>query len=130
MLRNRVVRAEVGAASLPRSKTRVAGGAAALAATGALACGACCGLPFALPAAVLAVSGGVLAWFAGLTPWITGLAFVAVTGAWLWVGLLTLRTRRRTATSTLITLAAASALLAIALAWPRVEPVIISVLRG
>lgn len=115
---------------MSRPKTRVAGGAAALAATGALACGVCCVLPFALPAAVLAMSGGVLAWFAGLTPWITGLALVAVTGAWLWVGLLTLRTRRRPATSTLITMAAASALLAAALTWPRIEPVIIGVLKG
>lgn len=121
---------EVKAASLPRPKTRVAGGAAALAAIGALACGVCCVLPFALPAAVLDASGGVLAWFAGLTPWITR-AGPRRGHRRLSLGRPpTLRTRRRPATSTLITIAAASALLAVALAWPRIEPAIIGVLGG
>jgi hypothetical protein len=40
------------------STDRVVGASAALAATGALACGICCVLPFALPATVLAVGAG------------------------------------------------------------------------
>jgi hypothetical protein len=45
--------------------TKIAGAAAA---TGALACGVCCVLPFALPAAILALSGGFFAWFGSLKP--------------------------------------------------------------
>jgi len=111
-------------------KAKVARGAAALAATGAVACGVCCVLPFALPAAMLAVTGGFLAWFAGLMPWITGLAALAVVGAWIWVGLQTMRTRRRPARSTLVIMAASSMLLATALAWPRLEGAIIAMLRN
>lgn len=40
--------------------------AAGVAAAGALVCAACCVLPFALPAAVLAVAGGALAWLASV----------------------------------------------------------------
>jgi hypothetical protein len=39
------------------SQTKLAASAAVVAATGVLACGVCCVLPFALPAAVLAASG-------------------------------------------------------------------------
>lgn len=110
--------------------TKVAGGAAALAAAGALACGVCCVLPFALPAAVLAVGGGALAWFAGMAPWVTGGAVIAVLGAWLWVGRQSLRTRCRPARATLATLLAASAMLVLALAWPVLEKALAAALRG
>jgi hypothetical protein len=46
-----------------RSKTPAP---AAIAAISALACGVCCVLPLALPATALAVTGGVLGWFASL----------------------------------------------------------------
>ena len=51
-----------GAASA--STDRFVGTSAALASAGALVCGVCCVLPFALPAAALAVGGGVVSWFA------------------------------------------------------------------
>lgn len=112
------------------SKSRIAGGAAAAVGLGALACGVCCVLPFALPAAVLAVSGGVLAWLAGAHTWLTALAAAAVAAAWIWTGADTLRTRRRPAGSTLATLAGATLLLALAVAWPRVEPAVLGWFRG
>jgi len=45
------------------SKSKL-GPAVAIVSTTSLACGVCCVLPFALPAAVLTLGGGVLAWFA------------------------------------------------------------------
>jgi hypothetical protein len=108
---------------------RVVGATAAIAATGALACGVCCVLPFALPAAMLAMSGGVLAWFAGIMPWAIGIALVAVAGGWTWVGAQTVRTRRRPALATLLTMAAATAMLAASLAWPHFEGAVAGLLR-
>src|SRR5262249_46198017 len=64
------------------SADRVVGASAALAATGALACGICCVLPFALPAAALAATGGAVSWFAKATPWALGIALPAVLGGW------------------------------------------------
>jgi len=39
-------------------------------------------LPFTLPAAILAISGGFLAWFGSLLPWIRAMAVGAVFGGW------------------------------------------------
>lgn len=116
--------------SLPQRRSRVVGGAAAVVALGALACGVCCVLPFALPAAILAMSGGVLAWFAGAHGWMTPLAAAAVAGAWLWIGVQTFRARRRPARSTLVTLSVATAILALAVAWPRIEPIVVAWLKA
>ena len=102
--------------------TRAAGLTAVTLATGALACGACCVLPFALPAAMLAGAGGLLAWFAGARGSVTGLAILAVIGAWGWIAWQTARARRRAAASTLYVMAAATALTAIAMLWPLIEP--------
>jgi hypothetical protein len=126
LLRARAVTAE---AATPEAGTKIAGAAATIAATGALACGVCCVLPFALPAAILALSGGVFAWFGRLTPWVTAIAFVAVAAGWLWVGRQTFRTRRRPARSTLLTMTAATVLLAAALAWPHFEGSILALVR-
>jgi hypothetical protein len=102
--------------------TKAAGLAAMTLATGAVACGACCVLPFALPAAVLATTGGILAWFANMHVWITGLAILAVLGAWGWIAWQTHRTRRRQAASTIYVMMAATGLLAVAMLWPVIEP--------
>jgi hypothetical protein len=101
--------------------TKAAGLTAVTLATGAVACGACCVLPFALPAAVLAGTGGVLAWFANMHVWITGLAVLAVIGAWGWIAWQTRRTRCRPAASTLYAMVAATALMAVAALWPFIE---------
>lgn len=64
-------------------------GAASTAATtvavGAVACGVCCVLPFALPAVVLASSGGALAMFAQAFWGALYLAAAMVGTAWLWL---------------------------------------------
>jgi hypothetical protein len=100
---------------------KAAGLTAVTLATGAVACGACCVLPFALPAAVLAGAGGVLAWFANMHVWITGLAILAVIGAWGWIAWQTRRTRCWPAASTLYGMVAATALTALAMLWPLIE---------
>jgi hypothetical protein len=87
-------------------------------ATGAVACGACCVLPFALPAAALASAGSVLAWLAGAYAWITGVALLAVLGAWAWIAWDTARSQRRPAASTLYVMTAATILTAVAALWP------------
>lgn len=114
----------------PKAKGRGIGAVAAVAATGAVACGACCVLPFALPAAVLAMTGGVLAWFGSLHAWITLVAAVAVITGWLWVGAQVRTTRRQPARSTLVVMAVATALLAVAVAWPKIEPFLVTMVRG
>jgi hypothetical protein len=96
--------------------------AAVVSAAGAVACGVCCVLPLALPAVVLAGAGGILAWFAGAFPWMTGVAVVAVAAAWGWVWWESARSRARPATSTLYLMALATVLLAVALLWPLIEP--------
>jgi hypothetical protein len=86
-------------------------------------------LPFALPAVVLASSGGVLAVFAQAFWGALYLATVMVAGAWLWVLADTRRTGTRPARSTLTTMAVATAALGGAALWPTIEPNLIAVLK-
>jgi hypothetical protein len=109
--------------------SRAVGVGAAVIATGALACGVCCVLPFALPAAALAISGGVLAWFGGSYPLATMIGALAVLGGWGWVGLQTMRARRRPARSTVVVMTLATLILVLALAWPGLEGWIAGLLR-
>jgi hypothetical protein len=106
---------------------KAAGLTAVTIATGAVACGACCVLPFALPAAALAGTGSILALLANAHAWVTGLAILAVIGAWSWIAWQTVRTRRSPAASTLYVMAA-TALLAVAVLWPVIEPHVVRVL--
>jgi hypothetical protein len=103
---------------------------AATLATGAVACGACCVLPFALPAAALASTGSVLAWLAGAHAWITGLALVAVLGAWAWIAWDAARSQRRPARSTLYVMTAATILTTVAVLWPLIERQIVRALMS
>jgi hypothetical protein len=105
-----------------RTGVKAAGLTAATLATGAVACAACCVLPFALPAAALAGTGSILAWLVGAHAWVTGLAILPVIGAWAWIVWQTVQTRRRPAASTLYVMAAATALVAMAVLWPLIEP--------
>lgn len=116
-------------AATPEPGVRFARAAAAITATGAVACGVCCVLPFALPAAILAVSGGFLAWFGRLMPWMTTVASAAVAVGWLWVIVQTLRARRRPALSTMLTMSVATLMLLAALAWPHVERLLFALLQ-
>jgi hypothetical protein len=101
--------------------TKAAGLTALTLATGAVACGACCVLPFALPAAALAGAGSILALGAGAHAWVTGLAILAVVGAWGWIAAQTVRTRSKPAPSTLYVMGAATALTGVAVLWPLIE---------
>jgi hypothetical protein len=109
--------------------TKVAAVTAGTLATAAVACGACCVLPFALPAAVLAGTGGVLTWFASVHVWVTWLAIPVVVGAWGWIVWQIVRTRRRPAASTLYVMVAATLLMAVAVLWPLIEPQLVRALR-
>ena|SRR5438477_7490909 len=104
------------------------GPAVAIVSTTALACGVCCVLPFALPAAILAVGGGVLAWFASAYRLMTYLSVAAVAGGWIWVAIQSARTRKMPARTTLTTMIGATVILLLALLWPKAEGVIVSML--
>jgi hypothetical protein len=117
-------------ASEKQPGTKAARLTAVVLATGAVGCGACCVLPFALPAVVLASTGGILAWFADMHVWITGLAIVAVIGAWGWIAWQTRRTRCKPAASTVNEMTAATALAAIAVLWPLIEGQLVSLLMA
>jgi 4-amino-4-deoxy-L-arabinose transferase-like glycosyltransferase len=98
--------------------------------TGALACGVCCVLPFALPAAMLASTGAVLAWFVKIQLWAKILAVLAVVGAWGWIAWQSRRTRRKPARSTLVMMGMATTILTVSMLWPLLEMPIIRMLRA
>jgi hypothetical protein len=102
----------------------IAVSAAGLAATGALACAVCCILPFALPAAALAVAGGALAWFASIYEGAIVAAVVLVAVAWTWVAFQSVRAGKRPAATTVLVMLPATAMLALAYYWPLVEPIV------
>jgi hypothetical protein len=104
---------------------RTASVAALTMATGAVACGVCCVLPFAFPAVAAASTGSLLAWFAGAHNWATALAAVIVGGAWVSIGFQSHRAGRKPSRATLYTVALATAVLALAMLWPRIEPHVI-----
>ena len=72
----------------------------------------------------------MLALLAGALTWVTALAAVAVAGAWTWVGWQSLRSQARPAPSTLYVMGSATALTAVAIMWPRIEPVLVRALLG
>lgn len=109
---------------------RGVGVAAIAVATGALACGALCLLPVVLPAVALTAAGSLLAWFAGVHAWLTSAALVAVAAGWVWVWRQSTRTKCKPARSTLLTMAIATAILALAFAWPSVEPHVLRMMGG
>ncbi|MGJ4949524.1 hypothetical protein [Bradyrhizobium sp. HKCCYLS20291] len=120
------------AAERPKAKllgARAAGATAMTLATGAVACGACCVLPFTLPAAVLAGSGSLLSTLVNLHWWMTGLAVLAVTGAWGWLAWQVRRTGLRPARTTLVALSASTLFMTVALLWPLIDKPLIRALR-
>ena len=109
--------------------SKAAGVTAVTLSTGAVACGVCCVLPFALPATVLASTGSLLALFVKMHVWITILAILSVAGAWGWIAWQTRRTRRKPALSTLFMMGTATMLLTVAVLWPLLEKPLIRMLR-
>ena len=115
---------------LHRGASRLASTAATTTALGAIACGVCCVLPFALPAVVLAGTGGVIAWLGQAFWGALYLAGALVAIAWGCVATSSIRTGRRPARATVRAMLVATAALGIALVWPVVEPHILRALRG
>lgn len=97
-------------------------------ATGAVACGVCCVLPFALPAIALAGAGSMLVWFANAHWWVTALSAVIVGGAWIALGVRLSQARAGPSRATVAMMALATAGLALAAIWPRIEPHVIRAL--
>jgi hypothetical protein len=110
--------------------SKAAGVTAMTLSTGAVACGVCCVLPFALPATIVASAGAAMAWLVKLHVWATLLAIVSVAGAWGWIAWQARRTRRKPAISTLVMMGTASVLLTVAVLWPLLEKPIIRMLRA
>jgi hypothetical protein len=113
-----------------KAPERTVCGAALTIAAGAVACGVCCVLPFALPAVALASAGGIIAWLGGVQLWATVLAATMVAAAWVWIVVQVVRTKAKPAQSTLYVMGIATAVSLLALLWSRVEPFIIRVLKA
>ena len=113
-----------------KAPERAARGAALTVAAGAVACGVCCVLPFALPAVALASAGGVIAWFSGVQFWATVLAAIIVAAAWIWIVVQSVRAKAKPARSTIYMMGIATSVLLLALFWSRIEPLIIQALKA
>jgi hypothetical protein len=108
---------------------RLVTAAAGVTAASALACGTCCILPFALPATLVAMSGGVLAFFVRIHPLVTVIAVMAVAAGWAWVVAKTLQTRRRPPRGTLIAMSVATVMLTVSMMWPVFEHTLFNLFR-
>jgi cytochrome bd-type quinol oxidase subunit 2 len=110
--------------------SRAASVAALTTAAGAVACGVCCVVSFALPAVAAAGAGGTLAWVGRAHGTMTLIASAIVVAAWISVGFQSRRARKRPASTTLYAIVIATAILALAIVWPRIEPYLIDLLRA
>lgn len=107
----------------------LASAAAMTAATGAIACGVCCVLPFAWPAVTALGVGAWISWLGKAQREVTLLAAVIVVAAWVWVAWHASRHNKRISRTTLLTMSLASLVLMGASSWPRVEPHVIRMLK-
>ena len=98
-------------------------GAATVPALAAAACTACCVLPFALPASVLALAGGSIAVLDHAHGWMTKFAIAVVICAWAWVAWQRKQSRRQITRVTLALMILATLLTTIAASWSLLEPV-------
>ena len=108
---------------------RAVGAVAATVSVTALACGVCCVLPFAIPAAMLGSVGGVLAWFSHAYGWMTPVACAAVIAGWLWVGYQSRRSGKRPARATLLVMGFATVMMGLAYMWPMLEGLVGALVR-
>lgn len=108
------------------SSNKAAGTALGSAATAIVACGACCVLPIAFPALAIGASGSVLAWLGAAHAWLTGLAVLAVVGAWAWIWRQSRVRRAKAASATVGMMAVATAATALAVVWPTIEEPLMS----
>jgi DsbC/DsbD-like thiol-disulfide interchange protein len=115
---------------LLQSPEKTACGVAIATAAGAVLCGVCCVLPFALPAVALASSGTAIAWLASGYSWATSIAIGIVVAAWLWIAVKSFRAQARPSASTFYAMGIATAVLGLAVVWPRMEPRLIAFLKA
>jgi hypothetical protein len=117
---------------MPKNNTpeRTACGAALTVAAGAVVCGICCVLPFALPAVALASAGGIIASLGAVQFWATVLAASIVAAAWIWIVVQSVNAKAKPARSTLYMMGIATAVLLLALLWSRIEPLIVHALKA
>ena len=113
-----------------RGPEKTACGVAIATAAGAVLCGVCCVLPFALPAVALASSGTAIAWLANGYSWATAIAVGIVAAAWLWIAVKSMRARAWPAASTFYAMGMATVVLGLAVVWPRIEPALIAILKA
>src|SRR5262249_6234342 len=97
---------------------------ASVTALAAVACTACCVLPFTLPAALLALAGGSIAVLDHAHGWVTRLAIAAVVCAWSWIGWQRRKTRPPITRSTVVLMTVATLLTTTAASWPLLEPMV------
>jgi cytochrome bd-type quinol oxidase subunit 2 len=109
---------------------KAAGAAAMTLSTGALACGACCVLPFTLPATILASIGPLLSAFIHMRWWLAAVSVIAVIGAWGWIAWQMRRTGRKPSLATLTMMMASTLLVTGSLLWPLIEKPLIHALRA
>jgi hypothetical protein len=114
-----------GCGCQPKPKSNGAAKTALIVAGTAAACTACCVLPVALPAIVLANIGGVIALLDHAHGWVTWIAVAAVAGAWIWIGRQSLTTRTRPAISTLAMMGVATVVITLAASWPLIKPTVL-----
>lgn len=110
--------------------SKAAGAAAITLSAGAVACGACCVLPFILPTTILAGTGSLLSSFIHMHWWMTGLSVFAVVGAWGWMAWQMHRTGRKPARATLVMMIASTVFMTVSLIWPLIEKPLIRALRA
>jgi hypothetical protein len=108
----------------PKKKGNKVAATASVTALAAVACTACCVLPFTLPAALLALAGGSIALLDHAHGWVTRLAIVAVIAAWVWIVWQRRKTGQPIARRTIALMIAASLLTAMAASWPLLEPAV------
>ena len=109
---------------------KAAGATALTLSVGGLACAACCVLPLALPATILASTGALLSALFHLRWWLTALSVIAVIGAWGWIGCQMRRTKRKPSLGTLLLMMASTLLMTVSLLWPLIEKPLIQALRA
>jgi hypothetical protein len=98
-------------------------GAAMMSGAAAVACAACCILPFTLPAVVLTSLGGIIGALDHAHIWVTRGAIGAVVCGWSWLFWQMARSRQKPMRSTVIIMLLATFLTATAASWPLIEPV-------